>query len=280
MAFSLSLFSKQGNKAMKSQRCNSSSQKGFTLIEVVIVIAMLAIVAGAMAPLASRAIDSSRQDLTLKRQQLIYRAIFGDPAAPGSGFLNDIGRIPNSNLSELALIGGLPPYASQSLGVGMGWRGPYLLEGIDASGLPIDGWGTPMDWAGGQIRSAGPDHDINTGADNILYPSIPVSNNNLNGNINLTVLARDTSSGQPLFVPAGGQARIYYPQNGQEQSYLIASPTGLYSCPPAGNTLPQGIHAVWFTADPDGPGPQPALTGTITIYCPGGGTVQQTIALR
>jgi prepilin-type N-terminal cleavage/methylation domain-containing protein len=259
----------------------SSSLAGFTLIEMIIVIAILAVVAGAMAPLAVRAIDSSRQDVTVKRQQLIYQKIFGDSSAPGSGFLSDIGRLPNGNLTELATMGSLPPYTIQPCNMGVGWRGPYLLEGVNAAGQPLDGWGTPMDLFNGQIRSAGPDRTMGTSQDNLVYPSTPITINNVNTNIVLTVLALDTSTAQPAFVPAGGQATVYFAQNGLLQTMLLSSGSGSYIFPAAGNSLPQGIHAITVTGDPDGPtGPQTPLTGTLTVYCPGGGTVHQTAVLR
>jgi prepilin-type N-terminal cleavage/methylation domain-containing protein len=261
---------------MKSHHRNN----GFTLIEVIIVIAILAIVAGAMAPLASRAIDSSRQDLTVKREQLIYQAIMGDPLTSGSGFLSDIGRLPNANLTELSLTGALPAYAIQPSGIGAGWRGPYLLEGVDVSGHPLDGWGTPMDFVNGQIRSAGLDRDINTAADNILYPANPITASNVNGRVIFTVMLLDSSSSQPVYAPSAGQATIYFAQNGTLQSVNLNSATGSYTYPPAGSGLPKGIYAITATRDPDGAGPLPALTRTITAYCPGNGTVQQTLALR
>jgi prepilin-type N-terminal cleavage/methylation domain-containing protein len=261
---------------MQRRRKDRSQSKGFTLIEVIIVIAILGIVAGAMAPLASRAIDSSRQDLTVKRQQLIYQAILGDPSAPGSGFLSDIGKMPGNNLSELALLGSLPAYSVQACGVGSGWRGPYLLDGVDSSGHPLDGWGMPMDLVSGQIRSGGPDRDMATVADNLLYPSTPITINNINGSLVLNVKALDNSTGQPTFVFAAGQATIYSAQNGAMQSETLTSTTGAYP----NTSLSQGIHAITVTGDPDGAGPQPALTKTISIYCPGGGTVHQVVSLR
>ncbi len=254
--------------------------KGFTLMEVIIVIAILAIVAGAMAPLASRAIDSSRQDLTVKRQRLIYQAIMGDALTSGSGFLSDIGRLPNPALAELSVMGALPPYAIQACGIGAGWRGPYLQDGIDTSGRPLDGWGTPMDFVNGQIRSSGLDRDRNTAADNLLYPANPIVANNINGRVIITVMTLESSSGQPIYAPSTGQATIYFAQNGALQSAVLDSQTGSYTYPPQTAGLPQGIYAVTATRDPDGSGPLPALTRTITAYCPGGGTVQQTLALR
>ncbi len=260
---------------------NRDQAQGFTLIEVIIVIAILAIVAGAMAPLAVRMIDSTREDTTVKRQQLIYRAIVGDPSAPGAGFLSDIGRVPDAALMELATSGALPLYALDPCGVGAGWRGPYILEGVDSNGRPLDGWGKPMDFSGGQIRSGGQDQDLNTAADNIVYPSTPITVNNVTSGMNLGVLALSTDVSPPVFAHAGGQITVYYAQDGVMQSQSLASGSGTYSYPSAGDpALPQGIHAVTIKADPDGAGPQPALTRTITIYCPGGSTVHQTVALR
>ncbi len=259
---------------MKALRRLHVSPAGFALIEVIVVIAILAVVAGALAPLAVRTIDSSRQDLTFKRQQLIYQAIFGDSLNPGSGFLSDIGRLPGADLSELAVAGSLSPYSIQACGIGMGWRGPYLLEGIDATGRPLDGWGMPMRLASGQILSAGPDRDIGTTPDNLVYPMTPITTNNLNGSIVLSVFALDNGTSPPVFVQAGGQATLCFAQNGIMQNMSIASPSGSY-------LFPQGIKAITITGDPDGiAGPQPAITGTITVYCPGGGTVHQTAALR
>ena len=250
---------------------------GFSLIEMIVAIAILAVLAGAMAPLALQTIDRSRADTTILRQKLIYRVILGDPLVSGSGFLSDIGRLPGADLSELTLRGMLPVYSIQACGVGMGWRGPYLLEGVDlATGKPLDGWGMPMDFANGQIRSGGLDRDLTTAADNIVYPPNPITANNLNGSIVLSVLALDTSTAQANFVAGGGQARMYYAQNGSMQSTVLISASGSYAFSP----LVQGIHAISITGDPDGAGPQLPLTQTITLYCPGGGAVHQTVALR
>jgi prepilin-type N-terminal cleavage/methylation domain-containing protein len=248
---------------------------GFTLIEVIIVIAILAVVAGAMAPLASRVIDDSRRDQTIKRQQLIYQAIMGDPSAASSGFLSDIGRLPNA-LSELSLLGALPSYSIGACGIGAGWRGPYILEGVDASGRPLDGWGTPMDFVNGQIRSYGLDRTMNTASDNLLYPAAPIRTNNINGSLVLTVLLLDSSSGQSIYTPSGGQATIYFAQNGTLQSVVLNSLTGSYTYPAQGASLPKGIYAISATRNV-GAG---TITRTITAFCPGGGTVQQTLALR
>jgi prepilin-type N-terminal cleavage/methylation domain-containing protein len=263
---------------MQMRRHDFLRSKGFTLIEVIIVIAILAIVAGAMAPLATRAIDNSRQDLTIQRQKMIYQAIMGDSSMPGTGFLSDVGRLPNNppgSLVELSFKGSLPAYSSQTGGVGMGWRGSYILDGVDSAGNPIDGWGTPMVFQNGQIRSAGPDRNMNTAADNILYPSNSISANNLNGSVVLNVVVVDASYNPPQYVPAVGTATVYYANDGAERSFSFAG-SGSYVCP----NLPQGVHAIKVTGYPNGGNPLSALSQTITVYCPGGGTVHQTVALR
>ena len=260
---------------------NRNRTQGFTLIEVIIVIAILAIVAGAMAPLAARMIDSTRMDTTQKRQQLIFHAIMGDPAAPGAGFLSDIGRVPGPSLVELATSASLPLYTLDPCGVGAGWRGPYILEGVDSSGKPLDGWGKPMDFMNGQIRSGGQDQNLNTAADNIVYPSTPITMNNITSGLNLNVLALSTNTSPPMFVHAGGQIIVYFAQDGVMQTQTVVSGSGVYTYPSTGfPALPQGIHAIAVRADPDGPGPLPVVTNTITAYCPGGSTVYQTVALR
>src|SRR5206468_10676930 len=82
-------------------------QCGFTLIEIILAIAVMAILAGALAPLASRSIDNSREDLTRQRERQIFQAIMGADSDDAGGFLADIGRLPAS-LTELAARGALP----------------------------------------------------------------------------------------------------------------------------------------------------------------------------
>jgi hypothetical protein len=152
---------------------------------------------------------------------------------------------------------------------------------VDSNGRPVDGWGVPMDFSNGQIRSGGPDQDLNTAADNVLYPSTPITVNNTTSALNLNVLALSNSTSPPLFANTGGQITVHYAQDGVMLSQTVNSGTGVYAYPSNGlPALPQGIHAITATADPDGAGPQPAVTRTITVYCPGGTTVYQAIPLR
>jgi prepilin-type N-terminal cleavage/methylation domain-containing protein len=248
---------------------------GFTLIEMIIVIAIMSILAGAMAPMAVQMIGNSRRDATLKRQQLIYQAIWGDPELHGTGFLSDIGRIPDQDLMELvvgknALGQYLPLYAVQASGVGAGWRGPYLLDGVDNTGRPLDAWGTPMDFTNGQIRSAGPDQVMST-ADDLCYPSTPITANNVYGSISLEVEVLDTAAAPPKYVPINtGQVTYYYAKDGA----ILPSALPIASSNMASVKLHQGIHAISVKDSVT------SLTSTLTVFCPAGRTVHQTIVLR
>jgi hypothetical protein len=99
-----------------------------------------------------------------------------------------------------------------------------------------------MDFANGQIRSAGPDRSMGTGADNVYYPAVPITANNVYGRITLDALVLDTSTAQPIYVPAGGQATLCYARDGAMQTVAATSATGAYSFPPVGLNLPQEIR--------------------------------------
>ena len=64
---------------------------GFTLIEVIVVIAVISILAAMAVPYAVKIIDQSREEATKKEMEEIHRAIMGDPKGPTAGYLGDMG---------------------------------------------------------------------------------------------------------------------------------------------------------------------------------------------
>jgi prepilin-type N-terminal cleavage/methylation domain-containing protein len=269
--------SQQVIEPQKGKRCER--QLGFTLIEIILAIAVMAILAGALAPLAIRSINSSREDLTRQREIQIFQAIMGADGEHGGGFLSDIGRLPIS-LTELSTSGSLPLFNTANVGsVGMGWRGPYLTDGLDSSGRPVDAWGTLFDYGAvglGCIRSAGADHTMGT-SDDLIYPSNPLTSNDLSTTVNISIKVLDSSSTPPVYVDNPNvQSTVIYLTNNGMQSSLPAFP----GPSPFAATLSRGIHAITVTADPDGPGLQVPITNTVTIFCRGGNTLQETITLR
>jgi hypothetical protein len=108
----------------------------------------------------------------------------------------------------------------------------------------------------------------------LVYPSVPLTI--LAGNINVNVQVFDSTAGG-AYVQKGTSATFFYAANGVQQSSTVAIPLNGPFVSPA---LPQGIHAVTVTGDPDGAGIQPTQTATITVYCRAGAMVQQTVGLR
>jgi prepilin-type N-terminal cleavage/methylation domain-containing protein len=142
-----------------------SDRRGFTLLELVIVVALLAAVAVAAVAVMDQVDDQSRFELTRARAQQVRDAVVG----PGGqlngspvvqGFVADMGRLPAS-LDELVEPGSQPPFSSSvslfsspaavwSSSFGAGWRGPYVtgefenvapMEDTTARLVLRDGWG-------------------------------------------------------------------------------------------------------------------------------------------
>ena len=136
------------------------SVRGFTLLEMLLVIFMMALVASTGLMLTEGVEDQSKYDETKRRMELIRKAIIGDPTrtvngAPEiSGFVADMGRLPEC-LAELLELGTEKAPATiprtfespcddtvtvtewnqdANSDLGGGWRGPYLQLLPDADG--------------------------------------------------------------------------------------------------------------------------------------------------
>ncbi len=75
-------------------RARRPEAPGFTLIEVIVVIAVISILAAMAVPYAVKIIDQSREESTKKQVEEIHRAIMGDPKGPTTGYLGDMGALP------------------------------------------------------------------------------------------------------------------------------------------------------------------------------------------
>lgn len=149
---------------------SSHHRPAFTLLELVVVLAILAVVT----TLAIRSLDGledeSRYDKTTRGLEELSAAVLGSPddrAADGtrtvSGFVADMGRLPvttgavDLTLGELWENPGVPfdvrpAVVANGVSLAMedpqvlvagGWRGPYLRLPIGAITW-LDGWGNPM----------------------------------------------------------------------------------------------------------------------------------------
>jgi type II secretory pathway pseudopilin PulG len=127
-----------------------ANKEGFTLVEVLMIVAMISVLAVASFSVLTSNVDQDRYDSTLKRMLQIRTAILGDenggPSGNRFGYLGDIGGYPDIDAGISAILsppGTLIPWTINTHAkFGSGWNGPYLpdLELFSGSYLK-DGWG-------------------------------------------------------------------------------------------------------------------------------------------
>lgn len=100
--------------------------KGFTLLEVIIAIAIIGIMIGAIAPVAHRQLVAAREEATRQELDRLRGAL--------AAYYEDVGAFPGEGVGLAALVGTVGP---------AGWQGPYLESGDQdpAAAIAADAFG-------------------------------------------------------------------------------------------------------------------------------------------
>ena len=150
------------------QLTRETSRRGFTLVEVVIVIILLGIIAAVAVGRLTTSLETARVEQTKAEMQALARAIVGNPdvysrgARTDFGYVGDIGALPFSldNLTN-------PGYAS--------WNGPYLTSGPEGDGYRRDAWNADYVYIDTLLRSIGSGSNL----DKVFAASTPSLLNNV-----------------------------------------------------------------------------------------------------
>jgi type II secretory pathway pseudopilin PulG len=231
---------------------------GFTLIEMTVILAVIAILAVAITPMVLQRLVDAKVETTRQEAKLLHEATLGRADVPGSfGFFGDMGRWPMTFVELLRPVPGTPLYTTATVrNVGMGWKGPYINAGDSRDDALTDAFGRPYEGAStGQVRSAGPDGLFGT-ADDIVYPPAPARPG---GRLMVTVKRMAAEDSGYTLDPPGYTVRLYFANNGQQA--FLDDPVA----PFVFENVPQGIHAVVVLRMKNDP-PRAVAEDTIQVY--------------
>jgi general secretion pathway protein G len=132
---------------------------GFTLIELVMLLAIVSIMAAVVAPLLAEQIDRQRTSSTKVHLNTLSDAL--------RAYHLDVDSFPTDSGDDSADLGQL---VSNNAGAG-GWNGPYLSQAYFSGDYAVDPWGSSIDYAhtGGTntalLTSPGTDHTLGSADD-------------------------------------------------------------------------------------------------------------------
>jgi prepilin-type N-terminal cleavage/methylation domain-containing protein len=132
-------------KYLSSHRHNHYS--GFTLLEMATSMAILAVLAAVVVPLATSLMDGTRASTAEDDLSKIYTAIVGNPAQNTYGYLGDVGCYPASVLDLVQQPTAVPTGCSSTLAnLQSYWNGPYITNARIDNNVVYDAFGGPIEY--------------------------------------------------------------------------------------------------------------------------------------
>lgn len=181
------------------RRPNGRRCGALTFVELIVVMVVLAVLAGLLVPLVGGVIGDSQRKATEATMQTVRAAIVGDARGSGHGYWSDMQQLPRPGEPGLNagradhpqlhyLFVNPEPETTFDPHTRLGWRGPYLQPtgatyqvdsargfdttyGEEGDAAVRDGWNRPIvidqpgDERTASLRSAGPDGTLGTDDD-------------------------------------------------------------------------------------------------------------------